>query len=88
MRRWSVASIAASSRRTRIRESPAQRVRAKQFIRAIAELKPRNPRFGCPRIVCIIARTFGVDIDRNVVRRVLAQHYRPSSDGTGLRGWR
>jgi transposase InsO family protein len=34
----------------------------------------------------IIARTFGVDIDRNVVRRVLAQHSRPSSDGTG-RSW-
>jgi transposase InsO family protein len=53
------------------------------LIRAIVELKSRNPRFGCPRIARIIARTFGVDIDRNVVHRVLAQHYRPSSDGTG-----
>jgi hypothetical protein len=53
------------------------------LIRVIVELKSRNPRFGCPRIARIIARTFGVDVDRNVVRRVLAQHYRPSSDGTG-----
>ena len=52
-------------------------------IRAVVELKSGNPRFGCPRIARIIARTFGVDVDRNVVRRGLAQHYRPSSDGTG-----
>src|SRR6516165_10234954 len=56
------------------------------LIRAIVELNSRNPRFGCPRIARIIARTFGVDIDRNFVRRVLAQHYRPSSGWTG-RSW-
>jgi transposase InsO family protein len=53
------------------------------LIRAIVELKSRNPRFGCPRIARIISRTFGVDVDKNVVRRVLAQHYRPTSNGTG-----
>ena len=35
------------------------------------------------RIARIISRTFGVDIDKNVVYRVLATHYRPSSGGTG-----
>jgi hypothetical protein len=39
-------------------------------IRAIVELKSRNPRFGCPRIARIISHTFGVDIDKNVVYRV------------------
>jgi len=53
------------------------------LIRAIVELKSRNPRFGCLRIARIITRTFGVDIDRNVVRRVLGQHDRPSSNRTG-----
>src|SRR5262245_13025712 len=52
-------------------------------IRAIVELKSRNPRFGCPRIAHIISHTFGVDIDKNVVYRVLAKHYRPASGGNG-----
>ncbi len=45
-------------------------------IHAIVELKSRNPRFGCPRIAHIISQSFGVDIDKNVVYRVLAKHYR------------
>jgi putative transposase len=53
------------------------------LIRAIVELKARNPRFGCPRIARIISRTFGVDVDKNVVHRVLAKHYRPTSGGSG-----
>ena len=52
-------------------------------IGAIVELKSRNPRFGCPRIARIISQTFGIDIDKNVVHRVLAKHYRPASGGTG-----
>jgi putative transposase len=53
------------------------------LIRAIVELKSRNPRFGCPRIARIIAQAFGIDIDKNVVHRVLAKHYRPAPGGTG-----
>jgi hypothetical protein len=52
-------------------------------IRAIVELKSRNPRFGCPRIARIISQTFGIDIEKNVVDRVLAKHYRPVPGGTG-----
>lgn len=50
-------------------------------MRAIVELKSRNPRFGCPRIARIISQTFGVDVDKNLVRRVLVKHYRPSPSG-------
>jgi putative transposase len=53
------------------------------LIQAIVELKSRNPRFGCPRIARIISLTFGVDIDKNVVYRVLSKHYRPAPGGTG-----
>ena len=53
------------------------------LVRAIVELKSRNPRFGCPRIAHIISQTFGVDIDKNVVHRVLSKHYRPPPGGTG-----
>ncbi len=44
-------------------------------------MKRRNPRFGCPRIALEISRTFGIDIDKDVVRRVLAKKYRPDPGG-------
>ena len=56
---------------------------SESLIRAIVELKSRNPRFGCPRIARIISQTFGVDIDKNVVHRVLAKRSRPAPGGTG-----
>lgn len=54
-----------------------------ELIAAIVELKCRNPRFGCVRIAQQISYAFGVDIDKDVVRRVLARHYRsaPGADG-------
>src|SRR4030081_793448 len=45
------------------------------LIQAIVELKSRSPRFDCPRIRGIISLTFGVDIDKNVVHRVLSKGY-------------
>jgi hypothetical protein len=54
-----------------------------ELIRAIVELKSRNPRFGCHRNTLIIYRTFSVNIDKNVVRRVLSKHYREPPRGTG-----
>jgi putative transposase len=53
------------------------------LIRAIVELKSRNPRFNCPRIAQIITQTFGIDIDKNFVYRVLATHYRAATGGGG-----
>src|SRR5450631_3005102 len=40
-----------------------------ELIAAIVELKRRNPRFGCVRIAEQISHAFGVDIDKDVVRR-------------------
>jgi putative transposase len=54
-----------------------------ELIQAIVELKRRNPRFGCPRIARQINKAFGADIDKDVVRRILATHYRPDPDGRG-----
>jgi hypothetical protein len=53
------------------------------LIQVIVELKSSNPRFGCPRIARIVTQTSGIAIDRNVVHRVLAKHYRSSSGRTG-----
>ena len=64
-------------------KKPGPKGPSEALIRAIVELESRNPRFGCPRIACIISQTFGVDIDKNVVHRVLAKRSRPAPGGTG-----
>ena len=46
-------------------------------------MKRRNPSWGCPRIAQQIALAFAVDIDKDVVRRVLATHYRPAPHSGG-----
>ena len=48
-----------------------------ELINAVVEIKRRNPRFGCTRIAYIIALTFGTEINKDVVRRILAKHYKP-----------
>ncbi|MGB5670703.1 MAG: helix-turn-helix domain-containing protein, partial [Sedimenticolaceae bacterium] len=50
---------------------------SRELIQAIVAMKQRNPRFGCPRIAQQINKAFGVNINKDVVRRVLAIHYRP-----------
>ena len=64
-------------------KKPGPKGPSEALIQAIVELKSRNPRFGCPRIARIIARTFGANIDKNVVYRVLSTHSRPTPGGTG-----
>ncbi len=54
-----------------------------ELIRAIVELKQRNAGYGCPRIAQLISTVFGIEIDKDVVRRVLAKHYHPNSGGNG-----
>ena|SRR5579863_3787910 len=36
-----------------------------------------------PRIALLISRVFGVEVDKDGVRRVLAKHDRPDSTGSG-----
>ena len=64
-------------------KKPGPKGPSEVLIQAIVELTSRNPRFGCPRIARIISRTFGVNIDKNVVYRVLSTHSRPIPGGTG-----
>jgi transposase InsO family protein len=46
-------------------------------------MKQRNPTWGCPRIAQQIAWAFDIPIDKDVVRRILASHYRPGQDSDG-----
>src|SRR6266852_3893071 len=64
-------------------KKPGPKGPSEALIQGIVELKSRNPRFGCPRIARIISHTFGVDIDKHVVYRVLSKHHRPVPGGTG-----
>ena len=63
------------------RRKPGPKGPSAELIAAIVELKRRNPRFGYMRIAQQISHTFGVEIDKDVVRRVLAGHYRPDDPG-------
>lgn len=71
-----------STRRTR----PAPKGPSDEIIAVILELKHRNPRFGCPRIALEITHGFDVAIDKDVVRRVLAKHFR-AQPGNGDPSW-
>jgi transposase InsO family protein len=69
-----------SSRRKR---KPRPKGPSEEIIRAIVETKRRNPRYGCPRIVLLICKVFGVAIDKDMLRRVLTKHYHPASTDGG-----
>src|SRR6266566_3804302 len=43
------------------------------LIRAVVEMKQRNPDWGSPRIAQQIALAFHIQIDKDVVRRILAR---------------
>ncbi len=52
-------------------------------ILVLFEMKRRSPRWGCRRIAQQIALAFGIDIDKDVVRRILGVHFRPESGKSG-----
>ena len=70
--------FSSSSRRT-----PGPHGPSPALIAAIVEMTRRNPRFGGPRIAQHISRAFALEINKDVVRRVLALHVRPESDRHG-----
>jgi putative transposase len=56
---------------------------SKELIDAIVEMKRRNPNWGCPRIAQQITLAFGIEINKDVVRRVLGNHYHPELKSSG-----
>jgi transposase InsO family protein len=46
-------------------------------------MKRRNSSWGCPRIAQQIALAFAVEIDKDVVRRILANRYKPEPESAG-----
>jgi putative transposase len=62
---------------------PVPKGPSKEVINAIVEMKQHSPRYGCPRIAQQINLAFGLDLDKDVVRRILATHYGPDPSNRG-----
>src|SRR6516164_5763397 len=56
------------------------------LIRAVVEMKRRNPSWGCPQIAEQINLAFGTSINKDVVRRILAVHH-PNKPIDGGPSW-
>src|SRR5277367_1069928 len=69
--------------RPRKRRRPGPKDLSRELIGAVIEMKRRNPRFGCRKIAEQISRAFAVEINQDVVRRILIRHYRPVPRGDG-----
>ena len=70
-------------RKYRLLFSPKQKTKSgpkgptADLIRAVVEMKQRNPTWGCPHIADQINLAFGTSINKDIVRRILALHYGP-----------
>jgi putative transposase len=67
----------------RKRRRPGPKGPSKELIGVVIEMKRRNPRFGCRKIAEQISKAFAVEINKDIVRRILIQHYRPVPGGDG-----
>ena len=62
---------------------PGPKGPTEDLIHAVVEMKKRNPTWGCPQIADQINVAFGTAINKDVVRRILALHYRPEPNSCG-----
>lgn len=65
------------------RRKPGPNGPSDELIEAVVDMKRRNPSWGCPRIAQQIALACGVEIDKDVVRRILAIHDWSEPDSGG-----
>ena len=73
------------SRKTQCKPGP--KGPSQELIDAVVAMKQRNPRMGCPKIALQIHHAFGIDIDKDIVRRILAKHYKPGHNGGNGPSW-
>jgi putative transposase len=60
-----------------VRKTPGPKGPRAGVIAAVVAMKQRNQTWGCPRIAQQIALAFGIPLDKDVVRRILAARYQP-----------
>src|SRR6266540_3944698 len=68
---------------SKVRKKPGPKGPTQEVMAAVLDMKQRNPTWGCPRIAQQIALAFGIPINKDVVRRILAARYRPAPDAAG-----
>jgi hypothetical protein len=66
------------------RRKPGPKTPRVELIYAVIEMKQCNLNWGCPRIAQQMALAFHIQIDKDVVRRILAHHYLPGQDSDGV----
>ena len=68
---------------TKLRKKPGPKGPSQEIIATVLQMKQRNPTWGCPRIAQQICLAFGIEINKDVVRRILAVRYQPQPDSSG-----
>ncbi|MGY8994491.1 MAG: helix-turn-helix domain-containing protein, partial [Rhodospirillales bacterium] len=69
------------------RAKPGPKGPCLELITAIIALRSRNPRFRCVRIAQELADAFGIEINKDVVRRVLDKHCKHNGSGSNGPSW-
>jgi len=62
---------------------PGPKGPSQEIINLIVEMKQNNPSYGYMRIAMQISNMFGISINKDIVRRMLARNYKPTSDDNG-----
>ena len=62
---------------------PGPKGPSQELVDLILEIKRRNPRYGCPKIADTVNSTFSFNINKDIVRRVLQQHFKPTPRNKG-----
>jgi putative transposase len=68
---------------SKVTMKPGPKGPSQDVIAAVVDMKQRNQSWGCPRIAQQITLAFGIPINKDVVRRILAVRYRPKPDAAG-----
>lgn len=69
------------------KRKPGPKGPSQELIEVIVGMKQRNPRYGCPKIAEQITKVFGIEINKDVVRRILAKHYHPPPESDDGPSW-
>src|SRR5216684_239526 len=64
-------------------KKPGPKGLSQEVIAAVVDMKQRNPTWGCPRIAQQIVLAFGILMNKDVVRRILAVRHHPKPDASG-----
>jgi putative transposase len=68
---------------SKVPAKPGPKGPSQEVVAAVIEMKRRNPNWGCPRIAQQIALAFGIPMNKDAVRRILAVRYQPAPNSAG-----